>query len=57
MFANDHAFVVHNHQNTQKIITRFSKSAEAFVLKINLKKQRLCTYHLWDVMALAMTYR
>ena len=38
MFADDTAFVAHNHEDAEEIITRFSKSAKAFGLKINVKK-------------------
>ena len=38
MFADDTAFAAHNRQDTQEIITRFSRSAKAFGLKLNLKK-------------------
>ena len=36
--ADDIAFEVHNHQDAQEIITRFSESAKAFGLKIDHKK-------------------
>ena len=36
MFTDDTGFVAHNQQNAKKIITRFSKSAKVFGLKINL---------------------
>ena len=34
-------FESYNHYNAQEIITRFSKSAKAFGLKINLKKNEV----------------
>ena len=37
MFTDDTAFVVHNQQDAQEIITRLSKSAKTFGLKISLK--------------------
>ena len=38
MFADDIAFVSHSPEDAQDIITRFSRSAKAFGLKINIKK-------------------
>ena len=38
IFADNTAFGAHSHQDTQEIITIFSKSAKVFGLKINLKK-------------------
>ena len=38
MFTDNTVFVGHNHQDAQKIITHFLKSAKVFGLKINLKK-------------------
>ena len=41
MFADNTDFVARNHQDAQEIITRFSKSAKANGLKINLKKSEV----------------
>ena len=41
LFADDTVFMTHNHQHAQEMITRFSKSAKVFVLKINLKKTEI----------------
>ena len=41
MFADDTAFVAHNHQDMQEIITRFATSARDFGLKINIKKTEI----------------
>ena len=38
MFSDDTAFMAHNHQDAQEIITHFWKSVQAFELKINHKK-------------------
>ena len=38
MFADNAAFMAHNHHDAQKIITYFLKSAKVFDQKINLKK-------------------
>ena len=38
MYADDTAFLSHNHQDAQDIITRFTDSAKAFGMKINLNK-------------------
>ena len=39
MFADDTAFMAHNHQDALEIIPSFSKSTKTFDQKINLKKQ------------------
>ena len=41
MFADDTTLVPNKHQNAHKISTRFSKSANVFGLKINLKKTKV----------------
>ena len=41
MLSGDTAFVVNNHQDTQEIITHFSKYAKALGLKINCKKTQV----------------
>ena len=41
VFADNSAFVAHNHQDTREIIACFSKSAKAFGLKGNLKNTEL----------------
>ena len=38
MFADDTAFVAHDHADAQEIISRFASSAQKFGLKINIKK-------------------
>ena len=38
MFADDTAFVAHNHAHAQEIITRFAAAAKDYGLKINIKK-------------------
>ena len=38
MFADDTAFVAHNHADAQIIVSRFAQSAQQFGLKINIKK-------------------
>ena len=38
MFADDTAFVAHDHADAQEIISRFAQSAKQFGLKINIKK-------------------
>ena len=39
MFADD--IVAHNHDDAQEIFSRFAKSAQAFGLKINIKKTEM----------------
>ena len=41
MFADDTAFVAHNHDDAQEIVSRFARSAQAFGLKINIKKTEM----------------
>ena len=41
MFADDTAFVAHNHDNAQEIVSRFARSAQAFGLKRNIKKTEM----------------
>jgi len=41
MFAHDTAFVAHNHDNIHEIVSRFPRSAQAFGLKINIKKMEM----------------
>ena len=41
MFADDTAFVAHNHDDAQEIFSRFARSAQAFGLKINIKKTEM----------------
>ena len=38
MFADDTAFVAQNHDDAQEIVSRFSRSLQAFGLKKNIKK-------------------
>ena len=45
IFTEDTAFVAQNYQDSQKIITRFSKSAKTSWLKINLKKTKVIYQH------------
>ena len=41
MFADDTVFVAHNHDNAQKIVSRFARSAQAFGLQTNIKKTEM----------------
>ena len=41
MFADDTAFVAHNHDDAQEIVSRFARSAQAFGLKMNIKKTEM----------------
>ena len=41
MFADDTAFVAHSHDDAQEIVSRFAKSAQAFGLRINIKKTEM----------------
>ena len=41
MFADDTAFVAHNHDDAQEIVSRFARSPQAFGLKINVKKTEM----------------
>ena len=41
MFADDTAVVAHNHDDAQEIVSRFARSAQAFGLKINIKKTEM----------------
>ena len=41
MFADDTAFVAHNHDDSQEIVSRFARSAQVFGLKINIKKTEM----------------
>ena len=38
MAAEEIAFVAHNHDDAQEIVSRFTRSAQAFSLKRNIKK-------------------
>ena len=41
MFADDTVFVAQNHDDAQEIASRFSRSLQAFGLKINIKKTEM----------------
>ena len=41
MFADDIAFVSHNHDDAQEIVSRFGRSAQAFSLNRNIKKTEM----------------
>jgi len=41
MFADDTAFVAHNHDDDQEVVRRFARSAQAFGLEINIKKTEM----------------
>jgi len=41
MFADDTVFVVSNHSYSQDIVNRFARSAQAFGLKLNIRKVKM----------------
>lgn len=41
MFADDTAFVAHSHDDAQEVVSCFARSAQAFGLKINIKKTEM----------------
>ena len=57
MFADDTDFVVHHHQDEQKIITRFPKSVKAFKLKIEFNETEFMYHTFRNFKILIKTYR
>ena len=41
IIADDCAFIAHSHDDAQEIVSRVSRSAQAFGLKINIKKTEI----------------
>ena len=41
MFPDDTAFIAHNHDDAQEIVSKFARSAQAFGLKMNIKKTEM----------------